>query len=93
MEMPLMLMASVLAALWVVHRLAVPPGVGTRLSMGLVALGVLLLAEFSVVLRLRGLSIAEYWTNRDPVSGTVYILMLALFGLMPGLIACQAEQS
>lgn len=87
MEMPFMLVAIILAAFWVVRRLAVPPGVWTRLCMGGVALGFLLLAEFGAVLQLRGLTIAEYLANRDLVSGTVYVLMLGLFAAMPWLIA------
>ena len=86
-EMPLMLVATILAALWVVRRLAVPPGTWTRLCMGLVALGFLLLTELSVVLQLRGLSVEEYLANRDPLSGTVYLLMLGLFAAMPWLIS------
>jgi hypothetical protein len=93
MEMPFMLLATILAALWVVRRLAVPPGLWTRLCMGVVALGCLLLAEVSVVLQLRGLSIAEYLGDRDPVSGTVYLLMLGLFAVMPWLIAPNAAQT
>jgi hypothetical protein len=38
------------------------------------------------VLGLRGLSIAEYVASREPVSGTVYILLLVLFAAMPALI-------
>jgi hypothetical protein len=91
MEMPLMLVAIVLAALWGVRWLAVSPRQWVRLSMGLVALGCLLLTEFTVVLQLQGLSIAEYVANRDPVSGTAYILMLVLFALMPWLLARRAE--
>ena len=90
-EMPLMLVATILAALWVVRWLALPPGGWTRLGMGLVAVGCLLLTEFTVVLQLRALSIAEYVTNRDPVSGTAYILMLVVFALMPWLLAHWAE--
>ncbi|ASC70179.1 hypothetical protein XM38_011090 [Halomicronema hongdechloris C2206] len=87
MEMPFMLIAIILAALWVVRRLSVPPGLWTRLCMGLVALGFLLIAEFGAVLQLWGLSIAEYLANRDPVSGTIYILMLGVFAAMPWLVS------
>jgi hypothetical protein len=92
MEMPLMLVAIALAALWVVRRLSVPPGLWPRLGMGSVALGLLLLAEFGAVLQLRGLSIAEYLANRDPVSGTVYGLMLGLFAVMPWLISRHSKR-
>jgi type IV secretory pathway TrbD component len=54
--------------------------------MGAKALGLLLLAEFGLVSWLRGISIKAYLTTRDPVSGTVYYLMLVFFGLMPLLV-------
>ena len=55
--------------------------------MGFVALGLLLVAEFTLVLWLRRLSIREYLATRDPVSGTVYYAMLAVFAIMPLLVA------
>lgn len=87
MEAPFMLVAITLAAHWVVRRLAVPPTVWASLGIGLVALGCMLSAEFGLVLRLRGLSIAEYMATRDPISGTVYYLMLCIFAVMPWLIS------
>ena len=60
---------------------------GRRLGVGLVALGLLLVAEFTVVLWLRGLAIGEYLASRDPVSGTVYVMMLGVFAVMPLLVA------
>ncbi|PSN15416.1 hypothetical protein C7271_20905 [filamentous cyanobacterium CCP5] len=92
MEMPLMLVAIVLAAFWVCRRFAVPPRIWPRLGTGLVALGLSLLAEVSVVLQLRGLSVAEYWASRDPVSGTVYIAMLGVFAAMPWLITSSRSE-
>jgi type IV secretory pathway TrbD component len=47
----------------------------------------MLIAEFTLVLWLRGLSISEYLATRDPVSGTIYYLMLAMFVVMPLLVA------
>ena len=47
----------------------------------------MLVAEFGFVLWLRGLSIREYLATRDPVSGTVYYLMLGVFAIMPLLVA------
>jgi type IV secretory pathway TrbD component len=58
----------------------------SRLGMGLVALGLMLVAEFGLVLWLRGLSIKEYLAIRDPVSGTVYYAMLGAFAIMPLLV-------
>jgi len=58
------------------RRISVPPT--GRLGMGLVGLGLMLVAEFGFVLWLRGLSIRDYLANRDPISGTVYYLMLGV---------------
>jgi len=82
-EAPFMLAVTVLAARWVVRRLAVPPAWTPRLAMGGIALGLLLAAEFTLVLGISGLSIREYFETLDPVSGTVYYLLLGVFALMP----------
>jgi type IV secretory pathway TrbD component len=58
-----------------------------RLAVGSVALGLMLVAEFTLVLWLRGLTIREYLASRDPVSGTVYYVMLGGFAIMPLLVA------
>ena len=91
MEAPIMFVVIVLSARWVARRLDVPPSFAGRLPVGLVGLGLLLLAEFTVVLCLRGLTIAEYFASRDPVAGTVYIVMLALFALMPFLVTGRSD--
>jgi hypothetical protein len=91
MEAPIMLVVSILTARWVARRLAIPPTSSTRLAVGLVALGLLLVAEFTVVLWLRGLTILEYIVGRDPVAGAVYIVMLGLFAIMPLLVARRSD--
>ena len=60
METPFMSVVTILAARWIVRRLAVPPTPYSRLAMGGFALGLLLIAEFTFVLWLRGLSISGY---------------------------------
>jgi len=87
METPIMFVVTIAAAWWIVRRLAVPFTPSRRLGMGFIALGLLLVAEFTLVLWLRGLSINEYLAGRDPVSGTVYYLMIGVFALMPLLVA------
>jgi hypothetical protein len=86
MEAPIMLVVIILAARWIVQELALPFTLSMRLGMGCIALGLMLVAEFALVLRLRRLSIREYLATRDPVSGTVYYLMLVVFAVMPLLI-------
>jgi type IV secretory pathway TrbD component len=82
-----MLGVSILAARWIVPRLAIPATPSTRLLVGVIALAFMLAAEFGLVLWLRGLSIREYFATRDPVSGTVYYVALGLFALMPLFVA------
>ena len=86
-EMPIMLAMTIWSASWVVRRLGVPYAIEPRLGMGLIALALLLAVEFTVVLWLRGLTLAEYFATRDPVSGTAYYAMLAVFAVMPLLVA------
>lgn len=66
--------------LWVV------PSFGTR-SAELMETPLMLAVEFTVVLRIRGLTVREYFASRDAVSGTAYFVMLGLFALMPLLVA------
>jgi len=82
LEAPLMLAVTIVAARWVVRRRAVPPTT-SRLGVGLVALGLMLVVELTFVLGLRGMTLREYLAGRDAVAGTVYVTMLVIFVLMP----------
>jgi hypothetical protein len=87
METPIMFVIIIVAAWWIVRRLDVPFKPSYRFGMGCIALGLLLVAEFTLVLWLQGISIKEYLANRDPVSGTVYYVMLVIFAIMPRFVA------
>jgi hypothetical protein len=87
MEAPIMLLVIILAARWVARRLALASRPTTRLAVGCVGLGLLLVAELTMVLWLRGLTMSEYVSSRDPVAGTVYLVMLGVFAVMPLLVA------
>ena len=87
METPIMFVVTIVAARWIVRRLAVPSTPSSRLGMGCAAVGLVLVTEFTLVLWLRGLSISEYLASRDLVSGTVYYVMLVVFAIMPLLVA------
>lgn len=93
LEAPIMFVITIVAARWIVRRLAVPSTASSRLSMGGIALGLLLIAEFTLVLWLRGLSIREYLAGRDAVAGTVYYVMLGAFAIMPLLVARRSGRS
>jgi hypothetical protein len=90
-EAPLMIAVSWFAARWIVRRFALPPVVRTRLAAGLIALALMLAFEFGLVLRLRHLTIAEYFATRDPISSTVYYLSMVLFALLPLLVSRQRQ--
>lgn len=93
LEMPIMLVVIIAAARWLVKRLAVPPTRSSRLGMGFIALGLLLTAELSLVGPIQGYSISEYLSSRDPVSGTVFCVMLLIFALMPFLLTRRDRSS
>lgn len=92
MEAPIMFVAIILAARWVVRCLSFPPTLTRLLRVGLIGLGLLLVAELTVVFWLRHLTITEYLASRDPVAGTVYLLMLAVFALMPLFVAQRRDE-
>jgi hypothetical protein len=83
LEAPVMLVVTILASWWIVAHLGVPSVPMLRLGMGAVALCLLLAAEFGFVSWARGLSPRQYLASRDPVSGTVYYVMLGIFAIMP----------
>ncbi len=88
-----MIAVMILAARWIVRHFSLPPAPGSRLGMGLIGLGLLLVAEFGFVLMLRGLSIHEYFAARDPVSGTAYYASLVGFAIMPLLVVRKGERN
>ena len=86
LEMLLMLAVIVAAARWVVrHKL--DGRQSSALSVGCIAMGFVLLADLAVGMLLRGLSAAEVFLDRDPVSGTAYYAALLLFAVMPAVLA------
>jgi len=85
-ETPVMLVVISISARLIVRRLAMPNRVSIRLGMGCIALIFLLAVEFTLVLRLRGISVNEYFATLDPVSGTVYYISLGIFAVMPILV-------
>jgi len=91
LEAPFMVLISFLAAHWVVRRLSLPPVPRLQLSVGLVGLICMLLAEFTLAVWIRGLALRDYWSQRDPLATGVYFVALALFALMPVFIRNQAQ--
>jgi hypothetical protein len=93
LEMPLMFVAILLSARFVVRRFALPPNPPVRLATGGLALALMIAAELGLSVVLTGQSAAAYIAGRDPVSGSVYLAMLVVFALMPLLVRRSATLS
>lgn len=87
LEIPTVLLATMIGARWTVDRLTLPPLPGVRLGVGFVALGLALITQFMVVLPLRGLSYVEYVASQDPTSISASIGTLGVLLVMPFLTA------
>jgi hypothetical protein len=85
-EMPFMLIVIVLAARFIVRRVASPPTALVRLGIGGIALGLLLAAEIVLAIAIQDRSLGDYVASRDPVSGSVFLALLVIFAVMPLVI-------
>jgi hypothetical protein len=83
LELPVMVAISWYVARSLTRRLAIPTATLPRLAMGLVGMALIVVCEFTLVLRLRGLTLEQYFAGRDPVSGAAYYLSLVLVALLP----------
>ncbi len=85
LEMPLMLVVIYFAARFILRR---HPGLDKAgaVAAGLTAFVLLLAVEFTLVLALRGMTIADYYDSRDPVALGAYLVSLLLFAAMPRLL-------
>ena len=92
LEIPNVLLATIIGSRWVVDRFTLPPLPGIRLSVGLVALILLLIAEGTVILPLHGLSVNEYLANQDPVVGIAPLGALGVLTVMPFLVGYRWER-
>jgi hypothetical protein len=84
-EMPLMLAVIALAARRLVRRHSALH-VGQWLSVGGLALGMLLAAELTLAWLMSGLDPLAYAASRDPVSGAAYAIGLLVFALAPAAV-------
>lgn len=85
-EMPFMLIAITLSARFVIRQFPATRRASHLVSGG-VALILLILMEFTLVIAIRGLTITQYFAERDPIAGAAYVLMLIIFAAMPWLLA------
>jgi hypothetical protein len=84
-ELPLMLAASWWAAGYVLRRWPLPARPGPRLTMGLLALALLLTAELALDMVLGGKSSAEHFARYANLPEQLGLAAQLLFALMPWL--------
>jgi len=92
-EMPFMFVVIWMSARFIIKRYSLPANVPARLGAGFLALALLVAAEVSLAVALQDRTLGEYVAGRDPVSGSVYLAMLALFAVMPLVLARVAPAS
>jgi hypothetical protein len=92
LEAPVMLVAIVMSGRWVGRRWGAGFGAMARLGVGLIAAGLVLVAEIAVGVGLRGMSVVEVLTGRDSVSGTVYCGLIALSAIAPWLFGWRSAR-
>lgn len=86
-EMPFMFVMVWVSARFIIKRFGLPANALPRLGAGLLALGLLVTAEVLLAVTLQDRTLGEYVASRDLVSGIVYLAMLALFAVMPLILA------
>jgi hypothetical protein len=87
LEAPVMLAVILLASRHVVRRFGLAASPYRALAAGVSALFLLIAAELLLAALLQGRPVAAYVSERDPVSGSVYLACLLLYALMPWLHA------
>jgi hypothetical protein len=80
-------------ARWLLRRFAVLRDTRVRLAMGGIAVALSVLVDFTVVLRLRDMTLSGYVASFDPVAGTAFWLMQVVFALMPWWLGRDAGRS
>lgn len=89
-EMPLMFVVIHFAAKFITQRFISRIRGGGWIVVGGVGLFLLLLFELGLAGVLQDRPLSEYIKSWNPVSGTVYLVMLALFAVWPALQAKNA---
>ena len=92
LEAPVMFAVVFFAARFVVQRFALPARGAPRLLVGATALTLLLIVEVALVVVVQRQALGAYIASRDPVSGGVYLALLALFAAMPLFLRVRAKE-
>lgn len=84
-EMPIMAVAIFVSSGFVLRRFPEIRLPGQALAVGFLALALSVGAELGLVAVLQRQTITEYLGSRDRISGSVYLLLLLVFALLPRL--------
>jgi hypothetical protein len=84
-EMPIMAAVIFFAAGYILRRFPEIAFPGRSLAAGLLALTLSVAAELGLAVLLQDQTLAEFIRSRDKISGSVYIALLLVFGIMPRL--------
>jgi len=85
LEMPLMAVTIFYSAEYIVRRFPEVNSPAQSLAVGFLALVLTLCTELGLALAIQSQNLVDYLASRDKVSGSVYLLMLVVFALMPRL--------
>ncbi len=86
-EMPFLFLVIIFAARWIVRRFDLFDNIQNGILVGLIASSILLIVEFTVVLGIRGVSLGEFFAQRDAIAGTAYCIMVLIFAAAPAYFA------
>jgi hypothetical protein len=84
-EMPIMAVVIFLAAGYILRRFPDIRSPGRSLAAGFLALALTVCAELGLAVALQDRALSEFIDSRDKVSGSVYLLLLLVFAIMPRL--------
>jgi hypothetical protein len=85
-ELPIMVTASFFGARFVLHRFGIRNYLRERLTLGFLALLLLVLAEEIMSWALRGVSVFTLWAHFSVLAGIANFVGLLLFAMMPMMI-------
>ena len=89
-EAPFLIIAMVVGSRIASKAMQLEPNPGAMLIVGLIALGLVQIAEVGVGVGLRGMSLQDQMSKFATVAGAIYGAMLAIFALMPWLTTRQS---
>ena len=89
-EAPFLIIAMVVGSRIAPNAAHLAPTPGAMLIVGLIALGLVEIAELGVGVVLRGMSLQDQMSKFATVAGAIYGALLLVFALMPWLRATQS---